>query len=70
MDGTVREAGQSRMNRRKEVKSAQRVRVDKPLGGDRSRDKDSDQGDSDSGVFRLGRSRWEKCPRRLFVRNL
>ena len=44
------------MNRRKEVKSAQRSRVDKPLGGDRSRDKDSGQGDSDSGVFRLGRS--------------
>ena len=48
------------MNRRKEVKSAQRSRVYKPLGGDRSHDKDSGQGDSDSGVFRLGRSRREQ----------
>ena len=57
---TEREAGQRQMNRRKEVKPTQRSRLDKTLGEERSREKDSGKSESDSGLSRVTKSRREQ----------
>ena len=57
------------MNRKRDRKATQKG-VDRQLGGDRTRDKDSGQDDSESGVDRVSNSRREWWSEELCTMNL